>query len=90
MNPFGPFESDPSWLQDRARRCPFGDPPPVVISGTAVLNDRVIWTLFLKRLGNSDQEDAETITAFAQRLGVDRSRIIAKLAAHYHDNQTLQ
>jgi hypothetical protein len=88
MNPFGPFESDPG-LQDRARRCPFGDPPPVVISGTAVLDDPIVWTLFLKRLGGTNDEDAAVIDRFAQRLGIDRSRVINKLATHFHANYAL-
>jgi hypothetical protein len=89
-----PFDTTPSssWpgTHDVFRRCPFPEQPPVIGDGGAVLDDPVIWTLFLKRLGNGDQQDAETISSFARRLGIDRNRIIAKLAAHYHDNQTLQ
>jgi hypothetical protein len=46
--------------------------------------------LFLKQLGNDDEQDAATISSFARRLGVNRNRIIAKLATHYHDNRTVQ
>jgi hypothetical protein len=88
QNPFKP--SSPSGSADP--RFPFGQPPmmPAVTNGAAVLDDPVIWTLFLKRLGNDDEQDAATITAFAKRLGIHRNRILAKLAAHYHDNRTLQ
>jgi hypothetical protein len=89
-----PFDTTPSssWSgsDDLFRRCPLGQMPPVIRNGGAALDDPVVWTLFLKRLGNGDQQDAETISSFARRLGVDRNRIIAKLAAHYHDTQTLQ
>jgi hypothetical protein len=88
-----PFDTTPpsSWpgTDDLFRRCPFGE-QPVIRDGGAVLDDEVIWTLFLKRLGNGEQEDAATISSFARRLGIDRSRIIAKLKAHYSEHLTLQ
>jgi hypothetical protein len=90
VNPFATKPPSGAESDDLLRRCPFPEQPPVIRDRGTVLNDPVVWTLFLKRLGNGDQEDAETISSFARRLGVDRNRIIAKLAAHYHDNETLQ
>jgi hypothetical protein len=89
-----PFDTTPpsSWpgTDDLFRRCPLGQMLPVIRNGGAALDDPVVWTLFLKRLGNGDRQDAETISSFARRLGIDRNRIIAKLAAHYSEHLTLQ
>jgi hypothetical protein len=92
VNPFGtkPPPSGPG-SDDLLRRSPFGQlPPPVIVNRAALLDDPVVWTLFLKRLGNGDRQDAETISSFARRLGIDRSRIINKLKAHYSEHLTLQ
>jgi hypothetical protein len=87
-----PFNTKPPWLRDEdlGHRCPFPESPPASGSRARFLDDEVVWTLFLKKLGGSEQEDAQTIDDFANRLGIDRNRILAKLAAHYHDNRTLQ
>jgi hypothetical protein len=88
MNPFStnPPSSGPKFRP----MCPFPESPPASGSRARFLDDEVVWTLFLKKLGGSEQEDAQTIDDFANRLGIDRNRILAKLAAHYHDNRTLQ
>jgi hypothetical protein len=71
---------------------PFGQPSPMMPTpnNARFLDDPIVWTCFLRTLGNSDAEDAETIDGFARRLGIDRSRITAKIAAHYHECSTLQ
>jgi hypothetical protein len=87
-----PFTTKPPWLRDEdlVRRCPFPEQPPSIKSKARFLDDEIVWSLFLKQLGGSEEEDAATIDAFAKRLGVDRSRIINKLKAHVHnDNETL-
>jgi hypothetical protein len=86
-----PFSTKPPWLRDEdlARRCPFPESPPV-IDRAALLDDPILWSTLLKRLGGSERQDAEIISDLANRLGIDRNRILAKLAAHYHDNRTLQ
>jgi hypothetical protein len=87
-----PFSTKPPWLRDEdlARRCPFPEQPPVIKSKARFLDDEIVWSLFLKKLGGSEEEDAATIDDFAARLGIDRNRILAKLAAHYHESHTLQ
>jgi hypothetical protein len=86
-----PFTTKPPPLQDDDRRGPFGGPwPPAIKSKAQFLDDGIVWSLFLKQLGGSEQEDAATITAFAERLGIDRGKILAKIETHFFDdNQSL-
>jgi hypothetical protein len=60
-----------------------------IAKGEQRLEDRRLWTLFLRRLGSGDVvQDAETIKSFAEMLGVDVRRVLGKLRAHLHTDHT--
>jgi hypothetical protein len=83
--PFSTNPPDPAELE-RAGRYPFGEPPPPGVDKAALLNDPILWQQLLKQLGNSNDEDAAVIDQFAARLGIDRRRILAKMEAHFFDD----
>jgi hypothetical protein len=59
-----------------------------IAKGEQRLNDRRLWTLFLRRLGSGDVEtDAATIKSFAEMLGIDVQRVLDKLRAHLHNDR---
>jgi hypothetical protein len=59
-----------------------------IAKGEQRLNDRRLWTLFLRRLGSGDVEtDAATIKSFAEMLGIDAQRVLDKLRAHLHNDR---
>ncbi|MFZ0113982.1 MAG: hypothetical protein WAL15_06475 [Xanthobacteraceae bacterium] len=59
--------------------------------GERRLEDPLLWTLFLRRLGSGDvKHDAETIKSFAEMLKISPRRVLDKLRAHLHtDHPTL-
>jgi hypothetical protein len=59
-----------------------------IAKGEQRLNDRRLWTLFLRRLGSGDVEtDAATIKSFAEMLGIYVQRVLDKLRAHLHNDR---
>jgi hypothetical protein len=86
VNPFATKPSSEPGTDDLLRRCPFPEQPPFIGSRAKFLDDEIVWSSFLKQLGGSEEEDAATITAFANRLGIDRGMVLAKIETHFFDD----
>jgi hypothetical protein len=57
-------------------------------SGEDYLANPILWREFLKRLSGDPARDAVLVRSFSEAGQIDPARVVAKMKAHCHPNNT--